>query len=276
VALQALIFKRFKKLGDDNPEALMFGLIAIPNLPVTAGRLAPTALHYTVSKHTEKGKYKGGCLNYLLSTEDVPAPADGDAVGVFNTPLLQPNNDATLVISEAMLLDTVARSLITNQFKDMKLEAFRGDTDDAVKLYMVEDEYMFPVTLNDRGRTAYMRKIDSTVENGKIKIQYIVKTSAYHIGKDIDITVEAFRLITVKLEDEKLKVDVSKATTVHYDEDKGSFLGDFPDICQFALWKQDEVVFTPILNAINLPGNAVWKFSDVKLDGNLYITASYE
>ena len=144
------------------------------------------------------------------------------------------------------------------------------------KLHLTQ-EYRWDVTLNDRGRAAYLRQMDVTVENGQLKFLYTIKTSVYGAFKDIDITVGAYRLVTVGITDEKFDLIVGPAVEVFYDADDGSTFDDFDGIKSFGL-NQNKAIFGPLTDAIQLPGNVIWKFidADLKSDGNLYIKTKYE
>ena len=121
VALEGLLFERFKTIGEKDPKALIFGLVSIPNVQQTTGPLVPSELSYSTNQITNRTGYKSGTLNYLLSTKDLPKPTTGETIGEFNKTLLQPKCDASFVISEATVLDTVARALVESDFSTAKM-----------------------------------------------------------------------------------------------------------------------------------------------------------
>jgi hypothetical protein len=279
--LKTVIADYITEYGNAHPQALVFGAVKIPKIATadqTTGLLKPSALAFSVFKITNPGGYVSGNLNYLMWKEDPKAIPTGAAAGVFNASLVRPGEQATFIISEATVLETIANSLIKTQFgANIDLGLTRGVYGQATAKSYLNTAIPFGVTLNNRGRSASLESIDSTVEDGKIKIQYRVKTSMYQQVNDIDIDVTAYRLVSIYLEGEKLKVEVSAPTQIAYHESFGSVYSDFQHICEFALWKQEDFC-SDLLDNLNLPGNFVWKFTSLTLDQDrqLYITAAYE
>lgn len=280
--LQNVLGDYIRGYGKVHPQALLFGAVRVPTVEQTTGLLTPSAVAFsTTATRSQSNAYESGNLNYLIWTGSPQSIPTSNLAGVFDSSLLRPGASATFVISEATVLDTIARSVIRadQDFANIDLALTHGifGIDAPAAKLSLNAQLGFGVNLNGHSRAAQLRSIEATVEQNKIVVKYSIHTSVYGAFKDIDITVAASRDLTVHLEDGKIKVKVGMPYNVDYEEDWGSTWDDFDDICQFALWKEEDFC-NDLLQNINVPGWAVFTFTSVELgaDRQMYLNAMYE
>jgi hypothetical protein len=280
-SLETVFADYIRNYGRTHPHALLFGAVKVPPVADTIGLLKPSAVAYTTTNvKSENDAPLNGYLNYLLWTDVSASIPTGDSAGAFNVPLARSGAPATFVISEATVLETIAGTLVRKDqdFANADLVLTRGvfGSPEPRAVLSLNSEISFGVKLNDRDRSAQLKTLNATIVDGKIKINYRIHTSVYGAFKDIDITVDACRDVTVYLDKNKVKVKVGLPYDVHYDEDWGSTWDDFDKVCQFALW-HEESYGADLISNINLPGCAVWRFESVEIDSDrqMYLTATY-
>lgn len=263
-----------KKEGREVEPPLLFGKVAIKQTGTITGALSPSALTYSTTAVRNGKKYVGGTINYLLSTDDHPQPS-GSLVGLFNSSLLRAGNLATYVLSDTIVLETLAKLPLLIAYPDMKLTVDAGTYGVAGAKMHMDGDTSFGMTINDRGRSARFVKYEAVVEGSNIKFSFKIKTSEYGAFNDIDVEVTGHRMMTVKMVGNKLKAHMGDFVMDHYWEESGSPFGDLGDWKNIGFWDSSDNMLDDVLNSLNVPGSSVLKFNSATLDGQLFIDVSY-
>jgi len=111
VELQTLIKQKLAEIGEEKPDALLFGKVNVPKTESSGQAFKVIGTDFSVTRIMDGSTYSGGVLNFLLLT-------DGDehqtavAAGVLPTTLLQQDSKheywpGALVISDYLLLEKV-------------------------------------------------------------------------------------------------------------------------------------------------------------------------
>lgn len=298
-ALETLLADRIKEIGGKDPQGLLFGAVKIPAIKEdeqSKGPLKPSASTYSTVKIMKSGAYTGGDLNYLLLTNDVHEIPAGGAVGVLDHSLRRDGDKATLVLSDALVLEQCMKPVLEAAKPGIKLKLDRGDVVAGVpaKLYL-EEHYGFGMEINGRGRSATLTKCESTVIGNKIHMAYHVESSVYQVVKDLDCSIDGYQDILLKEQDGKFTYTIDSPKPNTHVDDPPLGLRIIFDVLtlgfnELALKLSTdsakdsmEDVFTGllsqaqlVLDMLVLPGEKVWEYKAGALDGQLYISARYE
>ena len=298
-SLETVLSDRLKEIGKNDPQALLFGAVKYPIIAASEesmGLLKPSASTYsTVRIPNLPNDYQRGDLNYLLLLDNNKSIPAGAAVGAFNQSLIRNNADATLVLSDALLLEKFLKPILEASWPGISLTIDRGLFDSKPAGMYLAGDLNFGLTINGRGRNAYLKKCNASVQGEKIVIDYSYETSIYAlIGGDIECDVTGTQTITLTSENGILKQTIDKPTpNVHtHGNDIGRAFADILTLGFNELARKNTTSegidsindFTSTiladaqtaLSAFLLPGKAVWNFSSATLNGQLYIQASYK
>nr|VFK48936.1 MAG: hypothetical protein BECKTC1821D_GA0114238_10642 [Candidatus Kentron sp. TC] len=261
--------------------------------------MKPSASTYsTIQVKNESGAYEGGNLNYLLLTDGKEIPK-GAAVGAFNHSLLMQGAPATLVLSDATVLEKYVRPILESSWAGIELNIDRGLFDSKNAQLSLKSELQFGMVLDGHGRNAYLQKCNASVQGDKIVIDYFFKTSIYHWAGDIKVDVTGQQIIELTEQNGELTQKVtSPKPNVHeygggvfakiiirilvdlltagFDElgRKNTESSGIHSIDTFA--SEISADAGKVLGTLMLPGKAVWRYASATLNGRLYITASYK
>ena len=284
-----------KKAKKARKQPLLFGAVKLPRIEKeTTGPLKPTKSAYSVTvDHADDGTSRSA-LNFLLCNSAVPDIRRTNGAGIFDHCLLHGDGLATLVISDATVLDSFVRPAIMDAWKDIDLRLERRPMGKDPSVLGFTGDFNFGVTLDDHDRNAYLKQFVAQIKNNRIHIDYHWTSSVYHWSSDIDVEVSGTQTIKLKTENGALSQTIDTPEPHVATDDSDLTARVFGDILTFGF---DEIgrqktsdsgkrsmqhlnknIMDNIGSALEsfvLPGGAVLKFEGAWLDRHLYVNASY-
>ncbi|EDZ43615.1 MAG TPA: hypothetical protein DHC76_20370 [Rhodobacteraceae bacterium] len=179
--LALLIGDELKLQGNSHPlQSLFDGLLLHPKPGHVMGdsTYRPTGYTYSTTVARSRGTYQFGVLNVLFLTEGITNFPDGATAGEIDAPLTSAG-DGHLVLSGATLLVGYGLPVANKVWEDIPLQIRRGRCGhNAPELYL-NKTWGFGVTVNGRGRSAYMGEMKGVYSRGEIRFKGYYDTSAY-------------------------------------------------------------------------------------------------
>lgn len=298
-ALETVLADRIKAIGKANPQVLLFGAVKIPKIPKakqSSGPLAPSASAYsTTVTNTSKGVYETGDLNYLLLLGGDKTLPTGAATGAFTHSLRIEGAAATLVLSEEAVMNTFVIPAIKSAWPGISLnitpDSFVSAT--PAKATLASD-LSFTITSGGDTYPSTLTECTVTISGAVVTINFKMKTTIDHWSGDIHATTTGYETITFSFENGKLtqQKNAPTPTTTTSSNLFTRILGDiitvgFDEIGRMnttvkgenaidAIASNMDTAVQSVFSTILLPGEAVFKFESEKLDGQMFVVASYK
>jgi hypothetical protein len=295
-SLETLLHDKIKALAVEHPNQLLFGAARLPrNVKETTGPLAATASGFSTTVNSDEDGNQKGAVNFLLCNKSMPDIRHSNGAGVFDHCLLHGDDKATLVISDATILEHFVKPALMSNWVGVDLSLERHGTGSVPSKLGFIGSFDFGVTLDGHDRSATLKKLVATIKNDLITVDYNWTSSVYHWSADIHVEVSGTQTIQLVMQNGKLTA-IPKADKPHIattDTNLAARIaGDIFSIGIDEIGRlgtsmkgkksmhsiHDDILshITPSLGNFILPGKSVLQYVSAHLDRHLYVSATYK